>query len=192
MNEELLKEVKGMLPWIIVAALAVGGYYGVKGYMAERKGAAAASVSNSFTTDDVESAVADFGSTDVGGALKLQLAKRYYDDGRFEEALAEYEKLANDAPDGFADVPVVGRAECLEALGRYAEARQAYDTYLAGKPAAYLEMTAKLGSIRAQALAGEKEAALKRLAELKETVKSDPAAFGRVTVLEDAIDRGVK
>ena len=192
LNEELLKQIKSLIPYVIAVGLVVGGYYGVKNYLAGRQTAATAAVTNSVTTDDAETAVANFGDSPAGGVLNLQLAKRYFDDGRYEEALAVYEKLSEQSPDGFADVPVVGKAQCLEALGKYAEARQAYESYLAGAPADYLKMTAKLGAIRATALAGEKDAALKQLAELKETVKTDPAAFGRVTTLEEAINRGVK
>ena len=189
MNEELLQEIKSTLPWLVVAALAVGGYYGVKNYLENRRIESSGALVSAYTTDDFEGAVQKFGSTDAGGALKLRLAKKYYDDGRYEEAVEIYDALAKDAPEGYADIPAVGKAECLEAQGKYVEALAAYEAFAEANPKSFLSLTAKLGAARAVALGGDKEKALAKLAELKESVKDDAMAKARVESVEDTVKR---
>lgn len=189
MNEEIMQEIKSTLPWLVVAALAVAGYYGVKNYRENRRIESSGALVASYTTDDFEAAVQKFGSTDAGGALKLRLAKRYFDDGRYEEAIEIYDALAVNAPDGYADLPAVGKAQCLEAQGKYAEALSAYEAFVEANPKSSLALTAKLGAARVIALGGDKAKALAKLAELKESVKDDAVAKGLVESIEDTVNR---
>ena len=191
MNEELLKEIKGLLPWVIVAAIAVGGYYGVKNHIAAKKIAASEAVVNAYTAEELEEAVSKFGTTASGGALKLRLAKKYFDAGRYQEALDQYDALVKDAPDGFADIPVVGRAQALEALGKFAEAQKAFDDFVAANPNNYLTLTAQLGAARSLAEGGDAKAALDRLAALKAST-TDELAKARIETTEDCIRRMAK
>ena len=191
MNEELLKEIKGLLPWVIVAAIAVGGYYGVKNHVAAKRVAASEAVVNAYTAEELEEAVAKFGTTASGGALKLRLAKKYFDAGRYQEALDQYDALVKDAPDGFADIPVVGRAQALEALGKFAEAQKAFDDFVAANPNNYLTLTAQLGAARSLAEGGDAKAALDRLAALKAST-TDELAKARIETTEDCIRRMAK
>jgi len=192
MNEELMQEIKGTLPWLLAAAVAVGGWYGWKNNTAERKAAASESLVNAFTVEEIEESVEKFGGTDAGGALRLRLAKKYFDGERFQDALDLYDKLAKNPPDGFADVPAVGRAQCLEALGKFAEAQKEFDAFAEKNPKSFLALTAKLGGARSLAEAGDKKAALDRLAALKETVKDDALAKMRVEATEDVVKRYAK
>jgi len=189
MNEELMQEIKSTLPWLVVAALAVGGYYGVKNYRENRRIESSTALVASYTTDEFEGAVQKFGGTDAGGALKLRLAKKYFDDGRYEEAIAIYDELAAKAPEGFADIPAVGKAQCLEAQGKYAEALSAYEAFAEANPKSFLVLSAKLGAARAIALGGDKAKALAKLAELKEEVKDEAVSKARVEALEDTVRR---
>ncbi len=191
MNEELLKEIKGLLPWVLIAAIAVGGYYGVKNHVAAKKVAASEAVVNAYTAEELEEAVAKFGSTASGGALKLRLAKKYFDAGRYQEALDQYDALAKDAPDGFADIPVVGRAQALEGLGRFAEAQKAFEEFAAANPDNYLTLTAQLGAARTLAEGGDAKSALDRLAALKAST-TDELAKARIETTEDCIRRMAK
>ena len=68
------------------------------------KAAASDALVSAYTTEEIEDAVAKFAGSATEGALKLRLAKSYFDAGRYEEALAQYEALVGNAPDGFADV----------------------------------------------------------------------------------------
>lgn len=192
MNEELLQEIKSTLPWLLVAALAVGGYYGVKNYRASKKAAASQAVSCTYTTDEVEEAVSKFGSSDAGGVLKLRLAKKYYDEARFEEALDQYEAAAKAAPDGFGDIPAVGRAQCLEALQKYDDALAAYSDFAEANPKSCLALTARIGALRVTALKGDQPKALEGLKALKETLKDDEMAKLRVEKAEGVVKRLAK
>ena len=190
--EDFVKEIRATIPWLLAAAVVVAGYYGVKNYMASRRAAASEALVNAYTAEELEEAVTKFGGSDAGGALKLRLAKKYFDAGRYQEALDQYTALSGDkAPDGFADIPEVGKAQCLEALGSYAEALAAYEAFAEANPSSYLALTAKLGSARVLALSGDREKALQRLAEIKESVKGDAVSEARVDATEDCIKRPV-
>lgn len=187
-NEELLGEMKRSVPYVAAVLLIVAGYYGVKNYLADRKASASAAVTSAYTTEELEEAVGKYGDTMTGPALKLKLAKKYFDTARYEAALEIYEELSGKTGEAFGDIPTVGKAETLEALGRTEEARKIYEDFAAAKPDNYLALTAKLGAVRCVAL-GDKETALARLADLKESVKDDETAAARVAALEDVIKR---
>jgi len=189
MNEELLQEIKGTLPWLLAAAIVVGGYYGWKNYATARKAAASESLVNAFTVEEIEESVAKYGSSDAGGALRLRLAKKYFDADRFQESLDIYDVLAKNPPVGFEDVPAVGRAQCLEGLGKFAEAQKAFESFAEANPKSFLALTAKLGAARTLAESGDSKTALDRLAALKETVKDDMLAKMRVEATEDVVKR---
>ena len=183
------KDGKSTVIWLLVAAIAVGGYYGWKGHRAAVKAAASDALVNAYTTEEVEDAVSKFSGSATAGALKLRLAKSYFDAGRYEEALAQYEALAGNAPDGFADIPVVGKAQCQEALGKFAEAQKAFDAFVEANPKSYLKLTAQLGAARCLAQAGDKKAALARIDALKAENKEEGIEKARVEATESAIKR---
>jgi len=190
--DDFVKEIRATVPWLLAAAIVVAGYYGVKNYMASRRAAASEALVSAYTAEELEEAVSKFGGSDAAGALKLRLAKKYFDDGRYQEAMDVYAAISGEnAPDGFADVPAVGRAQCLEALGSYADAVQAYDAFAEANPASFLALTAKLGAARATALAGDRAKALERVAAIRESVKGDALSEARVDATEDCVKRAV-
>jgi len=198
-NPELLpliewweKDGKSTVIWCLVAALAIGGWYGYKGYRANRLAAASDSLSAAQETVQIEEAVKDFAGQPVAGVQKIRLAKSYFEDGRYDEALAIYEGLIGNAPDGLADVPVVGKAQCLEAQKKYAEAQKAFDDFAAANPKHYLTLTAQLGSARCLAQQEKKAEALKAIAALKDQYKGDEAAKARVEAAEELVKRWEK
>lgn len=183
------KDGKSTVIWLLVAAVAVGGWYGWKNHRAALKAAASDAAVNAYTTEEIEEAVSKFSGTATAGALKLRLAKNYFDNGRYEEALAQYEALDGKAPDGFADVPAVGRAQCLEALKRFPEALAAFDAFVQASPKGYLTLTAQLGAARCLAQDGKKDEALKRLAALKGANGDDEIAAARIDATETLVQR---
>lgn len=183
------KDGKQTVIWLLVAAIAVGGWYGWKSHRAALKAAASDAAVNAYTTEEIEEAVSKFSGTATAGALKLRLAKNYFDNGRYEEALAQYEALDGKAPDGFADVPAVGRAQCLEALKRFPEALAAFDAFVQASPKGYLTLTAQLGAARCLAQDGKKDEALKRLAALKGANGDDEIAAARIDATETLVQR---
>ena len=183
------KDGKQTVVLLLVAAIAVGGWYGWKNYRASKRAAASESLVSAYTADELEEAVSRFSGQPVGGALKIRLAKSYFDAGRYEEALAQYEEIAKNPPDGFADIPAVGRAQCLEALGRYADAAAAFDAYAEANTNSYLRLTAQLGAARSFAQAGDKKKALARIDALKASAKDDELATARIDATESVIKR---
>ena len=195
-NPELLplvewweKDGKETVIYLLVAAIAVGGWYGWKHHKAAVKEAASNALVNAYTTEEIEDAVSKFSGSASAGALKIRLAKNYYDAGRYEEALAQYEGLLDKAPEGFADIPVVGKAQCLEALGKFDEAAKQFDAFAEANPTNYLTLTAQLGAARSFAQAGDKTKALARIDALKAANKDDALAKARVEATETAIKR---
>ena len=195
-NPELLplvewweKDGKQTVVWLLVAAAAVGGWYGWKSYRSSVKEASARAIATADTTEKMEAALAKFSGSAAEGPLKIRLAKSYFDAGRFEEALAQYESLIGQAPYGFADVPAVGAAQCLEALGKFAEGAAAFDAFVEANPTNYLTLTARLGAARCLAQAGDEKAALARLDALKAEVKGDDLSKARVEATEKAVKR---
>lgn len=195
-NPELLplvewweKDGKSTVIWLLVAAIAVGGWYGWKNHKAAVKAAASDALVSAYTTEEIEDAVAKFSGSAAEGALRLRLAKSYYDAGRYEEALAQYETLIGNAPDGFADIPVVGKAQCLEALGKFDEAAKAFDAFAEASPKNYLALTAQLGAARCFVQAGDKKKALARIDALKAANKDDELSKARIEATEGVIKR---
>ncbi len=187
-NEELLAEAKKCVPYVAAAIIVVAGYYGIRNYRAEQREKAAAALTESLTAEELEEAVANYGSGKSGAALKIKLAKKYFDTARYEEALALYEELDGKAGAAFDAIPVVGKAQTLEALARTDEALKIYEEFAAANPDNYLALTAKLGVVRCVAK-GDKAAGQAKLAELKESVKDDEASLARVEALEEVINR---
>ena len=183
MNEELeqlIQEVKSILPWLLAAGIVVAGYHGVRKYMADRRAAAAEAVANAYTTEELEDAAAKFKGSKAEGVLRLRLAKSYFDSANYDSALEIYESFKDKAPDGFEGVPAVGKAQCLEALGKFDEARAAFDAFAEANEKSFLALTAKLGSARCIAQAGDRAKAIEALEALKTSVGDDELAKSRV------------
>ena len=183
------KDGKQTVAVLAVAAVAVAGWYGWKSHRESVRAAASESLVSAYTAEELEEAVSRFGGQAVGGALRIRLAKSYFDAGRYEEALSQYEELAANPPDGFADIPAVGRAQCLEALGKFAEAAAAFDAFAEANPKSYLLLTAQLGAARSLAQSGDKKKARERIEALKAANKDDDVAKARVESAESLISR---
>jgi len=189
MNEDILKEIKSTIPWLVAAAIAVGAYYGVRNYRASAAAAASEAVVSGYTTEEIEETVSKFGDGKSGAAIKIRLAKKYYDAGRYDEAIRLYDEIEAAKPEGFGEIPVVGRALCLEGQGKFAEARKAFDDFAAANPKSPFALTARLGAVRAQAQTGDKAGALKTLAAMKSEFKEETPAHARVLSTEDCVKR---
>lgn len=187
-----VKEGRSTLVTLAVVALAVGGFYAGRNWLQTRNAHANQALVNAFTTDELEAAVADYGSTKVGDSLRLRLAKSYFDAERYQDALDLYDSLvaktAKDDP--FAAVPRIGRAYALEGLAKYAEAQKAFADFAAdgANKDSYLLLTAQLGASRCKALAGDKAGAVKELDALKAASTND-AATARIDRMIDSVKR---
>ena len=159
-----VKDGRSTVTLLLIAAVCVAGWYAFKNWKAGRAAAANNALVNAFTADELEEAVAKFGGTATGPALKLRLAKSYLDTERWEEAekiYADYTAAAA-ADDPFVSLARLGHAYALEGAGKAAEAGKEYEV-LAADTNLPVHATAALGVARCMALAGDKEGALKKL-----------------------------
>lgn len=177
---------------VAVAALCVAGWYGWKHYTASTRAAASAAVANANTTEELEEAVTRFSGTHSEAVLKIRLAKNYYDSGRYEEAIAEYEKLSSKVPAEFAEIPVIGKAQCLEAQKKFAEALSQFESFAAANPKSPFRLTALLGAARCVAQNGDSAKALKAVETLEKEFSSDEIAKARIEAVKSAIERFAK
>ncbi len=118
------------------------------------------------------------GDSATGPLMKLVLAADYCarrGEGDLENALEIYEALVvpGATPDAYADIPFVGKAECLEALGRFDEARAAFEGFEESHPLSTLKAAAKLGVARCLAQSGDKVGAIAHLEALKASATDD-------------------
>jgi predicted negative regulator of RcsB-dependent stress response len=183
------KDGKQTVIWCLIAAIAVGGWYGWKNYRASVKNAASEALISAMTTDELETAATKFSSSDAAASIKIRLAKSYYDGGRYNEAMAVYTELDGATPAAFADIPKVGKAQCLEALGKFADAAKAFDDYAEANPKSYLTLTAQLGAARSYAQIGDKKKAVSRLDALKAANKDDSLALARIEATLELVNR---
>jgi tetratricopeptide (TPR) repeat protein len=114
-----------------------------------------------------------------------------YDSGKYDEALETYNAcISKGAPVGFAEVAVMGRAICLEALDtRRDEAMTAYTDFIAKNPTHFLVTQARMGQARILTLQGKKDQATKMLETFKAEKNSDPMAEMAITQLQGVIAR---
>ena len=185
------KEGRSWLTALAVAAVAVGAFYGVKGWMHSRALSASKALSQAQSVDELEAAVASHGSAKNGAVMKVHLAKSYFDAGRYQDALDIYEKLESSAPEGFADHVKVGKAFALEGLKKYAEAGEAFNAFVADEANAssFLRFTAQLGAARCKAQGGDKDGAVKDLEALKAKFEKDGPEADRIDSVIDAVKR---
>lgn len=158
-----------------ILAIAVSGTLIYLRYRSSQMAEAVAVVSSARSLDDLESAVARYGSTPAGISAQLRLAKAYCDAGKYEEALARYETFVQKhASHPFVDVAKVGRAQALEGLNRTAEALEIYSAFRKANRDHYLTPTAWLGEARCLALQGQKAEAKALLDDLRAAKANTP------------------
>ncbi len=164
-----VKEGRSTLTILLVAAVCVAGWYAFKNWKANRNMAANNALVNSFTVDELEEAVAKFGGSATGPALKLRLAKGYLDGERWEEAEKTYSDYiaAAGKDDAFVSLAMLGRAYALEGAGKIDEASKEFGL-LAADTNLPVHATAELGIARCMALKGDKDGAVKMLEAKKD------------------------
>ena len=139
---------------------------------------------------ELEAAVNKYGGSKTGNAIRLNLAKAYYNLGRFQDAVATYDQcLAKGAPVGFEDIALVGKACSLEGAEKYDEALAAFRDFQKDNPKSYLIRQAQFGEARVLALQGKKDEAKKLLENLKAKETGNEDAEKAINNLISVIDR---
>ncbi len=186
------KDGKSTVMWLAIALMMVGGYYSYTHLSASRKEASSEALFAATTAEELAEAAEKYGSSAAGSSLQMRLASALYNKGDFEGALAAYEKLAANPPEGFADVPVIGKAQCLEALKKFDEALAIYKSFAESKPKSFLATTARLGEARCLAAKKENSQALLILADLEDAPSASAALKAQVEEVRDLITRPPK
>lgn len=205
-----VKEGRSTVTMLAVAGLAVAAFYGIRGWLRGREASANAALvkmsapsgmGGAGMIETQEEAVNSYGSTKVGDKMRIVLAKGYYDDERFEDALNVYDEIikGGNKDRDIADIAVVGRAFALEGIAsseeikdkqaaKYKEAAEAFAAYAGDEANAgsYLLLDAKLGAARCKALAGDKDGAAKDFEALEKDAK-DEDAKARIKRVADAV-----
>ena len=183
------KDGKQIVLTLAVFAAAFGGWKLYQSHRESVNAAAAEAVSSAYTTGELEDAAEEYAGHEAAGAIKIRLAKNYYDDGKYEQAAEIYDDLIANPPDGFVDIAVVGKAHCLEAENKADEALAAFDAYVGSSTNGYLVLTAKLGAVRCLVQKGDKAAATQRLTEMKTAYADDALSTARIEALEALVNR---
>jgi len=192
------KDGKKTLAVVAVAGVVALGIWSWRAHKESVREDAAAALIGYGDADSLQAAVDSYGALESGPMLKLKLAAAYFarqEDGDAQKALELYDELcaSGSAPAGYEDVPVVGRAECLEALERWDEAAKAYADFAeTAATNSCLKLTAQLGAARCRAQIGERDAAVAALEALKKELVADEAAVARVDTTLDVVKRWVK
>ena len=146
---------KSTIVTLVVVALGLVGFFGVRGYLNSRNTKASQALSVSNNPEELASATAEYGSSKVGAALKLRLAKNHFDNDQFQNALEVYESVAKDVDkdDPFFDIATLGRAYSLEGLKKYQEAQEVYNAYASDEAKTHdgYRQTAQFGVARCMA-----------------------------------------
>ena len=190
------KDGKKTLVVVAIAGAAALAWWGWNARAARMRDNAANALLGYSDVETLQDAVNQYGGEAAGPMLKLRLAAAYFarqEEGDVQNALDIYESVAGSVPEGFEDVPVLGRAECLEALERYADAQKAYADYVESAATnSIMLLTARLGVERCRAQTGSRDEAAAALEDMKKDFKSDEAALDRIDAALDAVKRWTK
>lgn len=175
---------------LTTAAILLAGAWAFKEYRQQRISKANAELLQASSLEDLETAVAKYGSTKAGNATRLRLAKAYFDAANYEEALNTYNTcLKKGAPAGFAEIATLGRAQALEGLNQLDEALAAYEAFDKESAGHFLQPQAKMGIARIYALQGKKDEAKKLLENLKAQKTGNATWEMAIANLEGVVDR---
>ncbi len=181
---------KQFLITLAVAAVLLSGALVFKRMRTGKIAAANQELLRANSLDELEAAVAKYGSTKAGNATRMRLAKAYFDASKYEEALQAYDLcLRKGAPAGFKEIAELGRAHALEGLNRLDEALQAFQSFEKNYADHFLRPQAVMGIARVMALQGKKGEAKKLLENLKAEKTDDAVWEMAIANLEGVITR---
>lgn len=139
-------------PIVIGVGLALMVYFGlmaVRHNREQRIARAAELFSQADTTEELEQLIRDFSGSPVAPLARLRLASQKFNNGSYEEALAQYQQFIIENPAHMlSQAAKLGEAYCLEAMGRVEESMQAYQDFQATYGEHYLKPMAVFGEAR--------------------------------------------
>jgi tetratricopeptide (TPR) repeat protein len=175
---------------LIAVAVVGGGAFTFKMVRENKISEANKELLKASSLEELETAVAQYGSLKAGNAARLRLAKAYYDASKYDEALDAYETcLRKGAPKGFEEIAQLGKAHALEGLNRLDDALAAYQAFDKASAGHFLQPQAQMGIARIYTLQGKKDEAKKLLETLKAQKTGTTALEMAIANLEGIIDR---
>ena len=176
----------------VIAALIAAGVFGFRQYYNNQITGANLALTQSQGIEELETALAQYGMFKPANALRLRLAKAYFDGGRYADAVSAYQDcIAKGAPKGFEDQAALGLACALEGDKQYEAALAAFRDFQKNRAESLLIADAEFGEARTLSLMGKKDEALKLLATFEEKAKDDADAKVRVASWKALIERYV-
>jgi len=175
---------------VAVALVAGGLVFGAFEWYKGRAANANRDFMQAGALEELQAVVDKYGSTKVGNAARLRLAKAYFDAEDYEAALQTYEAcLKKGEPAGFKGFARLGMAHSLEAAGSLDEASAAYSRFAEESPGHFLVPQAQMGLARVLTLQGKKDEAKRLLEMLKAERTGEPMVEMAVAQLTGVIDR---
>lgn len=175
---------------LVTVAVIAAGVFVYRNHQVAKATAVNSALLNAQSVEDLEIAVSENGGAKGGNALRLRLAKEYFNSGKYEDSLRIYDEcLAGGNLAGFESIAILGRAHALEAVGKNEEALKEYRSFQKEFENSYLILKAQLGEARALALLGKKAEAKEYLENLKVKLADDGMAEARINALIKLVDR---
>ncbi len=123
----------------------------------------------------LKSIVNSYGGTEAGNLAKYYLGNAYYISGAYREALESYDDFSGSDP-LLVSGSRAGEASALEALGRYAEAADAFESAVRANPEGVSAPEYLNSAARCFGLAGNPGEAVRLLNKLKEEYPASASA----------------
>ncbi len=145
-NEKHGKTITTILTIILISII---GYKLYNGYRAKKSAEMSDALMSAKTVQDLETIVKKYKTLPSAAAVKLELAKSYYDEANYDMALKTYnelkEKNAGQLPGIAAEL---GIAYCLEARGQTKDALKQFETFIKNNADSFLLPEAIMGKAR--------------------------------------------
>lgn len=151
-------------PAAVVALVVVLGAVGLGVYRNFQRTNEMSAGKRLFAAQDIpglQEVIDNFPSTTHAQIARLRQGRRHYSEGVFDQALEAYTDVANQAAgsEPFGPPAAIGRLYCLEALGRFEEAVEGFQTFVASHAGHYYELDAARGVARCLVQLGRLEEA---------------------------------
>lgn len=140
---------KSILLAVLVAAVVYVSITGYRNNRAAKAELASVALASAQSGEELESLLAEYGSTPSAPGTLLTLAGRHFREGRYDEAKAAYEQFRAEYPrHPMLRATELCLAQVTEASGDAASAQAMFEAFLADHPDNYLVPLARMGRAR--------------------------------------------
>ena len=169
---------------VVLLAAAAGGLH--RRRMVAKADEAIQLLTESRTTKDLETLVAEHGGSPLVPIALIRMAKLYYDSGNYNVALSKYDEFVENYPDhAMTTAAVLGKIQCMEARGQVQDAMRDYVAFAKERPEHYLTPQAVLGHARCLEQLGSLEEARQTCSDF---IEANPESSW-VLLAEEMVER---